>query len=93
VNLTYFRPKMRGNVEKNNPVNIRFVTKTPDIRNLFANITSDAMLKYQKWQHWHQWSRTSGAVSSRTASLFHHKGKRVVKTHFSSDGYYRCVTS
>jgi len=32
--LTYFRPNMRGNVEnKNNSVNIRLVTKTPDIRN------------------------------------------------------------
>jgi len=29
MNLTYFRPKMRGNVknENNNPVNIRFVEK------------------------------------------------------------------
>ena len=35
---------MRGNVEnKNNPVNIRFVDKTSDIRNLSENITSDAM--------------------------------------------------
>jgi len=35
MNLTYFRPKMRGNVEKknNNLVNIRFVDKTSDIRN------------------------------------------------------------
>jgi len=35
MNLTYFRPKMRGNVENknNNPVNIRFVDKTSDIRN------------------------------------------------------------
>jgi len=33
MNLTYFRPKMRGNVENlNNPVNIRFFDKT-DIRN------------------------------------------------------------
>jgi len=63
MNLAYFRPKMRGNVEKNNPVNIRFVAKTSDIRNLSENITSDVMLKYQKWQNWYQWSRTSGAVS------------------------------
>jgi len=35
---------MRGNVEKNkNPVNIRFVHKTSDIRNLSENITSDVM--------------------------------------------------
>jgi len=35
MNLTYFRPKMRGNVENknNNPVIIRFVDKTADIRN------------------------------------------------------------
>jgi len=45
MNLTYFRPEMRGNVEKNkNPVNIRFVHKTSDIRNLSENITSDVML-------------------------------------------------
>jgi len=32
MNLAYFPPKMRGNVEKNkNPVNIRFVAKTPEI--------------------------------------------------------------
>jgi len=31
MNLTYFRPEMRGNVEKNkNPVNIRFVAKASD---------------------------------------------------------------
>jgi len=34
MNLTYFRPKMRGNVENwnNNQVNIRFIDKTSDIR-------------------------------------------------------------
>ena len=47
---------MRGNVENkdNNPVNIRFVDKTSDIRNLSENIISDVMLIYQKWQHWYQ---------------------------------------
>jgi len=46
MSLTYFRPKMRGNVENktNNPVNTRLVAKTPDIRNLSENITSDIML-------------------------------------------------
>jgi len=29
--LTYFRPKMRGNAKKSNPVNIRFVANTSDI--------------------------------------------------------------
>ena len=58
-----FRPKMRGNVKKNNPVNIRFVAKTLDIKSFSVNIISDVMLKYQKWQHWYQWSQTSGAVS------------------------------
>jgi len=45
MNLTYFRPKMRGNVENknNNPVKIRFVDKTSDIINLPENITSDVM--------------------------------------------------
>ena len=51
MNLAYFLPKIRGNVKKNNPANIRFVAKTSDIRNLSENITSDVMLKYQKWQH------------------------------------------
>jgi len=44
MNLTYFRPKMRGNVENNSPVNIKIVDKTSDIRNLSENITSDIML-------------------------------------------------
>jgi len=65
MNLTYFRPKMSGNVENknSNPVNIRLVAKTSDIRNLSENITSDVMLKYQTWQHWYQRSRISGEVS------------------------------
>jgi len=54
MNLANFLPKMRGNVKKNNPANIRFVAKTSDIRNLSENITSDVMLKYQKWQNWYQ---------------------------------------
>jgi len=55
MNLTYFRPKMTRNVEKNNnPVNIRFDAKASDIRKLSENIASDVMLKYQKWQHWYQ---------------------------------------
>jgi len=64
MNLTYIRPKMRGNVKKNTPVNITFFAKTSDIRNLSENIKSDVMLKYQKWQrqHWYQWSRTSDEV-------------------------------
>jgi len=46
---------MRGNVkDNNNPVNIRFVDIRSNIRNLSENITSDVILKYQKWQHWHQ---------------------------------------
>jgi len=52
MNLTYFRPEMRGNLKKNISVNIRFVAKTSDIRNLSENITSDVMWKYQKWQFW-----------------------------------------
>jgi len=34
---------MRGNVKKNISVNIRYVAKTSDIRNLSENITSDVM--------------------------------------------------
>jgi len=47
---------MIGNVvnKNNNPVNIRFVAKTSDIRHLSENFTTDVMLKYQKWQHWYQ---------------------------------------
>jgi len=39
MNLTNFRPKMRGNVENknNNPVNIRLVDKTSNIRNLWEH--------------------------------------------------------
>jgi len=33
--------------KNNNPVNIRFVDKTSNIRNLSENITSDVILKYQ----------------------------------------------
>jgi len=78
MNLTYFRPKLRGNVEnKNNPVNIRYVAKTSGIRNLSENMTSDVMLKYQKWQHRYQCSQfpmKSRGSRSRTAPLFRHKG-------------------
>jgi len=52
---------MRGNVKKKNSQN---QICRQDISNLSENITSDVMLKYQKWQHWNQWSRTSGAVST-----------------------------
>jgi len=49
MNLSYFRPEMRGNAQKNkNPGNIRFVAKTSDNINLSENITSDIMLKYLK---------------------------------------------
>jgi len=58
---------MRGNVENknSNPVSIRFVDNTSDIRIVSENIMSDVMLIYQKWQHWYrfQWCQTSGAVS------------------------------
>jgi len=58
---------MRGHVEnKNNPVNTRFVDKTSDIRNLSENITSDAMLIYQKWQQWYQWFLEENYIFSKT---------------------------
>jgi len=62
MNLTYFRPKMRGNVKKKQPSQHQICRQNN--RNLSENITSDVMfmLKYQKWQHWYKWSRTSGAV-------------------------------
>jgi len=43
MNLTYFQPRKRRNVENNNncPLNIRFVAKTSDIRNFSQNIRSD----------------------------------------------------
>ena len=44
MNLTYFRPKIRGNAKKTIQVNIRFVAKTSEIRYLSENI----MLKHQK---------------------------------------------
>jgi len=52
MNLTYFRPKMRGNVKKKQPSQHQICRQV--IRNLSENITSDVMLKYQKWQHWNQ---------------------------------------
>jgi len=55
--------RRNGENKNNNLVNIRFVDKTSDIIYLSENITSDVMLKYQKWLHWYQWSRTSGAVA------------------------------
>jgi len=60
MNLTYFRPKMRGNVENknNNPVNIRCVDKTSKI-----HLRTSYPMSCHKWQHWYQWSRTSDAVS------------------------------
>jgi len=44
MNLTYFQPTKRRNVENNNnyPHNIRLVAKTSDIRNFSQNIRSDA---------------------------------------------------
>jgi len=42
-------------------------------------MTSDVMLKYQKWQHWYQYSQfrmKSRGSGSRTAPLFRHKGWR-----------------
>jgi len=49
MNLTYFRPKMRGNVEKKQPSQHHICRQD---RNLSENITSNVMLKYEKWQHW-----------------------------------------
>jgi len=42
MNLTYFQPRKRRNVENNNncPLNIRFVAKISDIRNFSQNIRS-----------------------------------------------------
>jgi len=45
MNLTYFQPRERRNVENNNcPLNIRFVAKTSDIRKFSQNITSGPLL-------------------------------------------------
>jgi len=41
MNLTYFYPKMRGNVVNNSPANIRFVAKISEIRMFSENIRSD----------------------------------------------------
>jgi len=43
MNLTYFYPQIKGHVvnKNNSPVNIRFVAKTSDIRNISENIRSD----------------------------------------------------
>jgi len=71
---------MRGNVARknDNPVNIRFVAKTSDIRNLSENITPDVKWKYEKWQHYNindpELLVKYGGSRSRTAPLFHYKG-------------------
>ena len=52
MNLTYFRPKMRENVKKKQHSQHQICRH--NIRHLSENITSDVMLKYQKWQHWYQ---------------------------------------
>jgi len=43
MNLIYIHPQKRENMENinNSPLNIRFVAKTSDIRNLSEHITSD----------------------------------------------------
>jgi len=55
MNLTYFRPKMRGKVENknNNPVSIRFVDKTSNIRNVSENIISDVTLTVANAETFH----------------------------------------
>jgi len=50
MNLTYFRPEIRGNVEKKQESSQHQICRQ-SIRHLSENITSDVMLKYQKWQH------------------------------------------
>ena len=83
--------------KSNNPVNIRFVAKASDIRKLSENITSDVMLKNITSGNTDindpELLLLSGGIRNRTAPLFRHKRQCVVETHFSSDGYYRCVTS
>jgi len=51
MNLTYFRPEMRGNVEKTRTQSTSDLSPKHQTRNLSENITSDVMLKYQQWQH------------------------------------------
>jgi len=53
MNLTYARPKMRANVEKLQQPSQHKICRL-SIRKLSENITSDVMVKYQKWQHWYQ---------------------------------------
>jgi len=57
MNLTYFRPKTRGNVENknNNPVNIRFV---------------DQNIRHQKfiWEH-HRWCHVNMSEVATLASM------------------------
>jgi len=51
MNLTLFHPKTRGIVENknNSPVNIKFVAKTSDIRNVSGSGYSTAHCKYWLW--------------------------------------------
>jgi len=55
---------MRGNVEKKTTQSTSDLSSKHQRSEIYLrNITSDVMLKLQKWQDWYQWSRASGAVS------------------------------
>ena len=73
MNLTYFRPKMRGNVvnKNNNPVSITFVDKTSDmyLRTSYL-ISGNTGITFNGATLLVQ----SRGSRSQTAPLFRHKG-------------------
>jgi len=83
MNVIYFQPRKRRNVENNNyPLNIRFVAKTSDIRNFSQNIRSGntgcqaelCPLFHHKDNVW--WKRTF--LPMTTIVVLHHKHMKVV---------------
>jgi len=95
MNLTYFRPKMRGNVKKTTtqltsdlwPKHQKFIWE----HHIWCHvkISEVATLVSMIPNFWY----SLGVAATELHLLFRHKGQRVVEMHFSSDVYYRCVTS
>ena len=76
MNLTYFRPKMRGNVKNknNNPTNIRFFDKTSEIYLGTSHLMSYYYIKSGNTGiNDPELLVQSQGSRSRTAPLFRHK--------------------
>jgi len=75
MNLTYFRPKMRGNVKKNNPANVRFVDKTSEIYLRTSHLMSFENIRSGNTGiNYPELLVQSRGRRNRSAPLFRHKG-------------------